>query len=142
MLQGRRVAPSIGAVIRIALMPDDRGRLHEVIAQRFDAMLAAGLVDELAALRRRYPLSPQLPSMRSVGYRQVWAWLRGEFSREEMVVRGQAATRQLAKRQMTWFRNQLNVEWIDTLDFSSMDKLADAVLAAWKKNGPTTVVFD
>jgi tRNA dimethylallyltransferase len=91
-------------VHRIALEPSDRARLHARIATRFDAMLAAGLIDELAGLRSRYPLTPELPAMRSVGYRQVWQYLEGGLSRAELRAAGIAATRQLAKRQLTWLR--------------------------------------
>lgn len=87
-----------------SLEPDDRAWLHERLAQRFDAMLAQGLVDEVKALRARGDLSPALPSMRCVGYRQVWEALdRGDLS--DLRERGLAATRQLAKRQVTWLRS-------------------------------------
>ena len=85
-------------------MPGDRARLHRVIAGRFDAMLDAGLLDELAALRRRYALAPDLPSMRCVGYRQAWEHQDGRIDAQEMRLRALAATRQLAKRQFTWLR--------------------------------------
>src|SRR5690606_15385527 len=78
--------------------------LHARIAQRFDAMLAAGLVDEVRALRMRGDLHPGLPSMRCVGYRQIWRHLEGETSLHEAREQGIAATRQLAKRQLTWLR--------------------------------------
>ena len=104
-LQGRREAHAdLGAALTFALMPGDRGALHEAIARRFDAMLAAGLVDELAHLRTRYVLHRELPSMRSVGYRQAWMFLDGEIDRTALRARGIAATRQLAKRQFTWLR--------------------------------------
>jgi tRNA dimethylallyltransferase len=79
--------------------------LHERIAQRFDAMLAAGFLDEVRALRARGDLSPALPSMRSVGYRQAWEALDQGWPLEELRERGIAATRQLAKRQLTWLRS-------------------------------------
>ncbi len=105
-LQRHRSVPDamLGATLRIALVPSDRQRLHEVIARRFDAMLAAGLVDELSALRRRYVLSPGLPSMRCVGYRQGWQYLEGQIDAQGLRSHGIAATRQLAKRQFTWLR--------------------------------------
>jgi tRNA dimethylallyltransferase len=103
-LQGRRSTAPLGEVVPIALVPGDRARLHEAIAQRFDAMLAAGLVDELAALRGRFALRADLPSMRCVGYRQAWRFLDGEVTRDELRATGIAATRQLAKRQFTWLR--------------------------------------
>ncbi len=91
-------------LIEIALMHDDRAWLHERIDARFKAMLAAGLVEELRGLRERYPLDPELPSMRCVGYRQTWRYLEGEISGAELFASGAAATRQLAKRQITWLR--------------------------------------
>jgi tRNA dimethylallyltransferase len=89
----------------VALVPADRSALHARIAARFDAMLAAGLVDELAALRARYTLHAALPSMRCVGYRQAWLFLEGECDRAALRDRGIYATRQLAKRQLTWLRS-------------------------------------
>ncbi len=89
----------------VSLEPADRGWLHARIAERFRAMLAAGLVDEVLALRRRGDLRPDHPSMRCVGYRQVWHALdRGDVDLAELTERGTAATRQLAKRQLTWLR--------------------------------------
>jgi tRNA dimethylallyltransferase len=102
--QGRRVALPLADALPLALMPSDRARLHAVIAQRFDAMLAAGLVEELAALRRRFDLRPELPAMRAVGYRQAWRFLDGAIDRAAFRESGIAATRQLAKRQITWLR--------------------------------------
>jgi len=90
--------------LRLAVVPDDRARLHRRIAQRFEAMLAAGLVDELRALRDRHALSPDLPAMRCVGYRQAWRLLDGEIDAKTLLDTGVAATRQLAKRQLTWLR--------------------------------------
>ena len=106
-LQGRRARTGSEAepMIRIALVPSDRARLHQAIAERFDAMLSRGLVDELRILRRRYALRPELPSMRSVGYRQAWSYLEGELDESTLRTRGIAATRQLAKRQFTWLRS-------------------------------------
>lgn len=91
-------------IVRIALEPPDRAALHARIATRFDAMLAAGLVDEVRALRARADLSASLPSMRSVGYRQVWQWLDAGGPIDALRQAGIAATRQLAKRQLTWLR--------------------------------------
>lgn len=91
-------------VTTVIIEPDDRRRLHADIALRFENMLRAGLVDEVDALRRRWPMSADLPCMRAVGYRQVSEYLEGRSSREEMLARGIAATRQLARRQLTWLR--------------------------------------
>jgi len=90
--------------IALALVPSDRSVLHQRIEKRFEAMLERGLVDELRALRRRYALRATLPSMRCVGYRQAWQHLEGEFGMNELRERGIFATRQLAKRQLTWLR--------------------------------------
>ena len=84
--------------------PGDRGRLHADIAARFHAMLRDGLVAEVETLRRRWRLPPELPAMRAVGYRQVSEYLDGHSRHEEMLDRGIAATRQLARRQLTWLR--------------------------------------
>ena len=112
-LQGARDARhDIGPTILIALAPADRAALHAAIARRFDAMLAAGLVEEVKALRLRYPLTPQMPSMRSVGYRQALDYLDGRGALAERRARGIAATRQLAKRQLTWLRG-MRVETIE-----------------------------
>jgi tRNA dimethylallyltransferase len=88
----------------IALMPE-RAVLHERIAQRFDAMLELGLIDEVQALRQRYRLSAAMPSMRAVGYRQVWEYLEGRYDKETLKEKAVTATRQLAKRQLTWLRS-------------------------------------
>ena len=88
----------------IALEPSERSVLHRRIAERFEAMLRAGLVDELADLRNRYALHAELPSMRTVGYRQAWDTLEGQAPYSTLAARGIAATRQLAKRQLTWLR--------------------------------------
>ena len=99
--------------IKLVRCPSSRAELHARIDARFVRMLDEGLLDEVRRLVARGDLDPEMPSMRSVGYRQVWAWMRGEFSRTEMVERGQAATRQLAKRQMTWLRSETGPEWLD-----------------------------
>jgi tRNA dimethylallyltransferase len=103
-LQGRRTTPDIGPVLAFALVPENRAQLHVTIALRFDAMLAAGLVEELALLRSSHALDRHLPSMRSVGYRQAWSYLEGEIDRFALRAQGIAATRQLAKRQFTWLQ--------------------------------------
>lgn len=91
--------------VSLAFEPSDRAWLHGRIAQRFDAMLSAGLVDEVAQLRQRYVLHAGLPSMRCVGYRQAWDYLEGAMDRNGLRETGIAATRQLAKRQLTWLRS-------------------------------------
>ena len=89
---------------RFVILPTNRAELHRRIAERFDRMLKEGFLDEVRALRTRYALEADLPSMRSVGYREAWGFLEGEFSEKEMRERAIVATRQLAKRQMTWLR--------------------------------------
>jgi tRNA dimethylallyltransferase len=111
-LQGARHGPIDGSLVALALIPGDRTLLHRRIAARFDAMLAAGLVDELAGLRQRFRLTPSMPSMRCVGYRQAWQFIDGDGDREQLRERGTAATRQLARRQLTWLRS-LSVRTFD-----------------------------
>ena len=94
-----------GPLLRFALIPNDRAALHAQINQRFSQMLTDGLVDEVARLRERYTLHPELPSMRCVGYRQAWDFIEGRINRRELLAQGSAATRQLAKRQLTWLRS-------------------------------------
>lgn len=103
-------------LVQLALVPYNRKLLHERIAERFHAMLAQGLEGEVRALYGRGDLSPALPAIRAVGYRQMWEYLEGQSSRAEMIERGIAATRQLAKRQLTWLRNWPEVTrlYIDT----------------------------
>jgi tRNA dimethylallyltransferase len=104
-LQGARQKPAEAGFLSLALIPHDRAELHRRIANRFDAMLAGGLVDELSGLRRRFRLDPSMPSMRCVGYRQAWQFIDGVGDRDELRARGAAATRQLARRQLTWLRS-------------------------------------
>jgi tRNA dimethylallyltransferase len=102
-------------VLQLALIPSDRAVLHLRIAARFDMMLADGLIDEVESLRRSCVLKPDLPSMRAVGYRQAWACLNGEIDRRELREQGIAATRQLAKRQLTWLRSWPGAVELDCL---------------------------
>jgi tRNA dimethylallyltransferase len=107
-------APPFDA-LQVALEPSERRVLHERIHRRFEAMLAEGLVEEVRSLRRRYRLEASLPSMRAVGYRQVWETLEGVRPAATLAERGTAATRQLAKRQLTWLRAMPHVERFDCL---------------------------
>jgi tRNA dimethylallyltransferase len=108
-------------VLQLALIPSDRAVLHQRIATRFDAMLTEGLIDELKTLRQTYALNANLPAMRAVGYRQAWAYLDGEIDLNGLREQGVAATRQLAKRQLTWLRS-----WPDAV---VLDCLADDLQA-------------
>lgn len=101
-------------VCQFAIAPQDRTRLRERIGQRFHQMVAAGFEQEVVRLRARGDLHPGLPSIRCVGYRQMWAYLDGEMDYDEMVYRGIVATCQLAKRQMTWLRSWSEVSWLDS----------------------------
>jgi tRNA dimethylallyltransferase len=104
-LQGARDSGGVpGTTVLVALAAADRPRLHAAIAERFDVMLARGLVDEVQDLRRRHALTARMPSMRCVGYRQAYAYLDGDGDRATLRDRAIAATRQLAKRQLTWLR--------------------------------------
>ncbi|MGL5949598.1 MAG: tRNA (adenosine(37)-N6)-dimethylallyltransferase MiaA [Aeromonas sp.] len=108
-------APLPYQVHAFAIAPAERATLHQRIEQRFDLMLANGFQAEVAALMARGDLQPDLPSMRCVGYRQMWDYLRGEITYDEMRYRGMVATRQLAKRQMTWLRGwPAPLTWLDT----------------------------
>jgi tRNA dimethylallyltransferase len=120
-------------LLQIALLPSERTVLHERIARRFDEMLHAGLDDELAMLRRKYALDASLPSMRCVGYRQAWEAQEGLIPRAELRDRGIFATRQLAKRQITWLGNSFAAEAFDCLDPALATRVArrtEAFLAA------------
>ena len=101
--------------IKIALIPSDRGMLHDRIARRFDEILAGGLVAELRALREEYGLESDMPAMRAVGYRQAWQHLEGDLDLDALREQGIAATRQLAKRQLTWLRAMEDVTVFDSL---------------------------
>ncbi len=114
-------------VIRVALAPSDRSELHRRIAVRFDHMLDAGLVAELEGLRRRFALNPSLPAMRCVGYRQAWDYLDGVLGRAELRDKGIAATRQLAKRQLTWLRSTADVRIFDCLDTNAATQALEFV---------------
>lgn len=102
-------------VAQFAIAPVERHVLHERIAQRFQQMLDDGFEHEVRQLFQRGDLHSALPSMRCVGYRQMWSWMAGEIDYNEMVYRGICATRQLAKRQMTWLRGWDDVHWLDSL---------------------------
>jgi len=115
--------------VTLSLEPSDRAALHARIAQRFDAMLAQGLLDEVRSLRTRSDLHPGLPSIRCVGYRQMWAHLDGETSLDEAREQGIAATRQLAKRQLTWLRAQPERIVVDCLAADAADRVVDEMAA-------------
>jgi tRNA dimethylallyltransferase len=113
-------------VLQLALIPSDRAVLHQRIAARFDAMLADGLLDEVKSLREAYALNAGLPAMRAVGYRQAWAHLDGEIDLNALREQGIAATRQLAKRQLTWLRS-----WPDAMVLDCLADDLEAQALAW-----------
>lgn len=124
-LLGRAEAALPCRLLEVALLPSDRSVLHRRIAARFDAMLAAGFLDEVRRLRATYPLDLGLPSMRCVGYRQAWHHLEGETDEAGFHASAIAATRQLAKRQITWLRSWQGAQVFDCL----RPDLCSAVLA-------------
>jgi tRNA dimethylallyltransferase len=116
-------------ILPLALMPSDRAILHQRIAERFDLMLKQGLIEEVEWLRAHYPLIAGMPAMRCVGYRQTWAYLEGTLPRDELRDRGIFATRQLAKRQMTWLRGMEDARVMDCLADDLVRRTEAAVLA-------------
>jgi tRNA dimethylallyltransferase len=110
----RRADPLPYRVVKLALMPADRRGAHLRIEQRFAQMLAHGLIEEVTALRRRPGLHAGMPALRAVGYRQVWEYLNGELSRDQMTTAAVAATRGFAKRQMTWLRREQGVQFFES----------------------------
>ena len=101
-------------VVQLAICPNDRAILHHRIARRFEAMMEAGLLEEVRGLKERPDLHAGLPAIRAVGYRQLWQHLEGDYSLEDAVEKALAATRQLAKRQLTWLRKWPDIDWITT----------------------------
>jgi tRNA dimethylallyltransferase len=131
-LQQSRVSVLTGVdVLEFALAPQDRNILHARIQSRFEAMLAAGFLDEVRRLRERNDLHAEHPSMRAVGYRQVWRYLSGQCALDEASEQAIAATRQLAKRQLTWLRARQRAKWFD----SAHPDVADRVLSALSEGG-------
>jgi len=133
--QQRAGSPPPFDMTTVALLPTERSALHARIAARFSAMLDSGLVNELRALRTRYKLHPSLPSMRAVGYRQAWQFLDQEIDATQLREQAVAATRQLAKRQLTWLRSFTNVHQvhIDLTNSNALQALSAQILnlCAW-----------
>jgi tRNA dimethylallyltransferase len=129
LAEGRRRPPP-WRLLQVSLEPSDRLVLHARIAARFEEMLELGLIGELTRLRREHPLDPGMPSMRCVGYRQVWDYLDGAYGLATLREKAVAATRQLAKRQLTWLRATAEVERIDCLAPDAQARVVDHVAAA------------
>jgi tRNA dimethylallyltransferase len=123
-------------VLKLALVPADRAALHTRIATRMDAMFEQGFLDEVRALRTRGNLQPDLPSMRAVGYRQAWQHLDGQFDAAQLRDRAIFATRQLAKRQLTWLRAELDARALDPFDTRYHSICEGAVKAFLDQPGP------
>jgi tRNA dimethylallyltransferase len=115
------------ATITLSLEPVERGLLHARIAERFDQMLELGLLAEVQALHARGDLHPGLPSVRCVGYRQLWAMLEGEINFKQAREQAISATRQLAKRQITWLRSQPDRHIIDACSPTATTQLVQAL---------------
>ncbi|TFL13987.1 tRNA (adenosine(37)-N6)-dimethylallyltransferase MiaA [Pusillimonas caeni] len=120
--------------LTISLEPSDRLALHERIRQRYMAMVQAGLVEEVARLHRRPDLHAGLPSVRCVGYRQLWDYLDGATSLDEAIERAVAATRQLAKRQLTWLRSQPDRMVVDCLAGDAADQVRQLAGPIWRQD--------
>ena len=114
-------------VLKLALLPEDRSRLHERIARRFDDIIGAGLLDEVRALRARGDLHADLPAIRAVGYRQAWEYLDGQGDAATFRDKGVFATRQLAKRQITWLRGELDARVLDPDRHDLTGRASDAL---------------
>jgi tRNA dimethylallyltransferase len=116
-LQRQDLRGAVGAdFLKLVLAPSDRAVLHDRLERRFDAMLERGLLAEVQRLHARTDLGPERPAIRAVGYRQLWGYLDGEYGLDEARRRAIHATRQLAKRQLTWLRAEPNAEWFDASD--------------------------
>lgn len=124
-------------VLKLALVPADRVVLHDRIASRFDHMLQEGFLDEVRRLLERTGLSSDLPAWRAVGYRQAREFLEGRVDESTFRQRAVAATRQLAKRQITWLRSDLDTRWMDPLEADAGARITDAVagFTEWRKSG-------
>ncbi|GAA5215636.1 tRNA (adenosine(37)-N6)-dimethylallyltransferase MiaA [Corallincola platygyrae] len=114
-------------VVQFAIAPNDRKLLHQRIELRFKQMVEQGFVDEVKQLYGRGDLHIDLPSIRCVGYRQVWEYLEGRYDFDEMVYRGVVATRQLAKRQLTWLRSWPGVRWLESGDENNLEIILSAI---------------
>ena len=109
--------------IKIALVPEDRVELRKRITQRFDLMLQQGFIEEVEGLFKRENLHAEMPSIRAVGYRQVWAYLAGDYGYDEMREKAIIATAQLAKRQMTWLRKESDCNFIEPIRLNTQKVL-------------------
>ncbi|MFK7159687.1 tRNA (adenosine(37)-N6)-dimethylallyltransferase MiaA [Marinospirillum sp. MEB164] len=137
--QEQQSEPFPWQVLQLGLAPADRAFLHQRIGQRWDMMMEQGLIQEVEALRRRDDLHLGLPSMRAVGYRQVWQYLDGDFSLAELHEKAKAATRQLAKRQLTWMRSWSGLVWQESQQPQLLDQVQKQVAEFIGKAGQTAL---
>jgi len=127
--RGRNAAPGY-RFLKIVLAPADREYLHARIERRFRLMVEQGFLEEVGALRGRGDLHPELPAMRAVGYRQAWAYLDGEMAQQDWQERAVIATRQYAKRQLTWLRSESDSRWIDPVSTTDAVSVVKALIEA------------
>jgi tRNA dimethylallyltransferase len=125
--QSRAAAFADLEIMEFAISPEDRAVLHARIEARFAAMWGAGLLDEVRRLRERGTLTAEHPSMRAVGYRQLWKFLAGQCGLEDSKKQALAATRQLAKRQLTWLRRRERARWVDSAQTDPTSALVQAL---------------
>lgn len=116
-----------GDILQFAIAPKERKTLHDRIALRYQLMIEQGFEEEVVKLKKRTDLHENLPSIRCVGYRQMWQYLDGDIDHEEMIFRGVCATRQLAKRQLTWLRGWQNLHWLDMEDETNLQQVLSMV---------------
>jgi len=116
-----------GDVLQFAITPKERSTLHKRIELRYQMMIEQGFEEEVVKLKQRDDLNQDLPSIRCVGYRQMWQYLDGEYDHDEMIFRGVCATRQLAKRQLTWLRSWPNLHWLNMEDKDNLQQVLTAL---------------
>jgi len=124
-----------GNILQLAITPKERSTLHERIAQRYQQMVDLGFEQEVVKLKARKDLHQELPSIRCVGYRQMWQYLDDDFDHKEMIFKGICATRQLAKRQLTWLRSWPDLHWLTTDDETNLSQVLSLLDAKQQSTG-------
>jgi tRNA dimethylallyltransferase len=138
----RQATPAPVRLAQFALLPVAREVLYERIDARFEAMMADGFLEEVRRLRARGDLDPDLPSLRAVGYRQLWQHLEGRMSLDDAIAAARQATRHLAKRQLTWLRAATDISWIRGADCGELVAISDALTSACGKSGHVAPMLD
>lgn len=128
-LTQKKGAKLAGNILQLAITPKERSTLHDRIAQRYQQMIDLGFEQEVLKLKSRADLHHDLPSIRCVGYRQMWQYLDGDYDHKEMIFRGVCATRQLAKRQLTWLRSWSDLHWLTTDDKDNLAQVLSLLKA-------------